>query len=88
MGFILFLIRLPFFIVGLALYMTVVTGLGGIVWVAWAAWLIFTLPLRFIGKLLSAAFSNDSRELSDWRAYSSAWDDWACGGLRTFTSRP
>ena len=76
MGFIFFLIRLPFSLIWLAFYVIVVTTVGGIAWALWAAWLILTLPLRFIGKLLSAAFANDSRELDDWRSYSTSWKDW------------
>jgi hypothetical protein len=71
------LIRFPVFLLGFALYAVFVTAIGGVVWVAWAAWLTLTLPLRFTWKFLAAAFSNDSKKLSDWSGYQEAWKNWA-----------
>lgn len=77
MSALFFLLRLPFFVIGLALYLTVVPLIGGAFLVLWAGWLLFIMPFQFVGKLFGAAFRNDSSVLSDWRDQESAWSDWA-----------
>lgn len=73
---IFFLIRLPFFLIGLTLYMTIATALMAGFWVLWGLWLFFKLPFQMIGKLFSAAFSNRSSVLEDWRDEGRQWNEW------------
>jgi len=77
MSAIFFLLRLPFFVIGLALYVGLATPLGAGFWLLWGSWLVFILPFQFVGKLFSAAFENDSRVLSNWRNQQEAWSAWA-----------
>ena len=76
MSAIFFLLRLPFFLIGLALYVALVTTVGGAFWLLWGGWLVFILPFQFIGKLFGAAFQNNSQVLSDWRNQQASWSAW------------
>jgi hypothetical protein len=73
---IFFLIRLPFFFIGLALYIGISTPLAIGFWLLWGVWLVFKLPFQLVGKFFSAAFSNRSSELENWGSEGSQWNDW------------
>jgi hypothetical protein len=75
---IFFLLRLPFFLIGLALYASAGTAIMAVLWFLWAAWLLFKVPFQFVGKLFRAAFRNDSTILADWRHEAENWAE--CAG--------